>query len=147
MAKGLIVWGSTAMLAGWACGVFGLLGVRSQAEAVNSWPLNLGGLALCLLSLCTSLLLRPTVDGGGGEDGGGSEDGGGGEDGSGGICSGGGALVRPTMLEHQRYAPWELRAAAEGGQATPSARRRRWTYPDLRMDFQRDFRQVRVRVS
>jgi hypothetical protein len=32
MAKGLIIWGSTAMIAGWACGVFGLLGVRSQAD-------------------------------------------------------------------------------------------------------------------
>ena len=94
LAKGLIVWGSTAMLAGWACGVFGLLGVRSQAEAVHSWPLNLGGLALCLLSLCTSLLLRPTVGGGGGEDGG--KDGGGG--------GGGSARVRPTMLE-QRLLP------------------------------------------
>ena len=103
IAKGLIVWGSTAMLAGWACGVFGLLGVRSQAEAVHSWPLNLGGLALCLLSLCTSLLLRPTVDGGGG---------------GGGSGGGGGVRVRPTMLEerllpsHADDAPRELDTAA-----------------------------------
>ena len=59
MAKGLILWGSTAMLAGWACGVFGLLGVSSQAAQVHSWPLNIAGLALALASLGVSLLLRP----------------------------------------------------------------------------------------
>ena len=61
IAKGLIIWGSTAMLAGWACGVWGLLGVSSQAEAVHSWALNLSGLALCLASLGFSLLIRPSV--------------------------------------------------------------------------------------
>ena len=61
IAKGLIIWGSTAMLAGWACGVWGLLGVSSQAEAVHSWALNLSGLALCLASLGVSLLIRPSV--------------------------------------------------------------------------------------
>lgn len=64
IAKGLIIWGSTAMLAGWACGVWGLLGVSSQADAVHSWTLNLWGLALCLASLGASLLLRPSVEGG-----------------------------------------------------------------------------------
>lgn len=62
IAQGLIIWGSTAMIAGWACGVWGLLGVSSQADAVHSWALNLSGLALCLASLGASLLLRPSVD-------------------------------------------------------------------------------------
>ena len=59
MAKGLIIWGSTAMLAGWACGAFGLLGVRSEADEIKSWPLNIAGLSLALLSLAISLLLKP----------------------------------------------------------------------------------------
>ena len=59
MAKGLIIWGSTAMLAGWACGVFGLLGVKSQADAIHSWTLNVAGLALSLLSLIASLFIKP----------------------------------------------------------------------------------------
>ena len=59
MAKGLIIWGSTAMLAGWACGVFGLLGVHSQADAIHSWPLNVAGLVLSLLSLIASLFIKP----------------------------------------------------------------------------------------
>ena len=59
MAKGLIVWGATAMLSGYACGVFGWLGVRSQAGDVKSWPLNIAGLCLALASLFASLLLRP----------------------------------------------------------------------------------------
>ena len=57
-AKGLIIWGSTAMMAGWACGAFGLLGVRSEADQIRSWPLNVAGLLLALVSLALSLLLR-----------------------------------------------------------------------------------------
>ena len=71
IAKGLIIWGSTAMLAGWACGVFGLLGVSSQAAAVHSWALNVAGLVLCLASLAASILIRPSVSPGGGGGGGG----------------------------------------------------------------------------
>eukprot|EP00316_Scyphosphaera_apsteinii_P002344 CAMPEP_0119306750 /NCGR_PEP_ID=MMETSP1333-20130426/7427_1 /TAXON_ID=418940 /ORGANISM="Scyphosphaera apsteinii, Strain RCC1455" /LENGTH=302 /DNA_ID=CAMNT_0007310129 /DNA_START=282 /DNA_END=1190 /DNA_ORIENTATION=- len=67
IAKGLIIWGSTAMLTGWACSVFGLLGVTSQAAGVQSWALNLSGLALALASLSVSLLLRPLGREGGGE--------------------------------------------------------------------------------
>ena len=63
IAKGLIIWGSTAMLAGWACGVFGLLGIRSQAADIHSWPLNIGGLLLALCSLGASLFLRPEPEG------------------------------------------------------------------------------------
>ena len=59
MAKGLMIWGATAMLSGYLCGVFGWLGVRSQAAEVKSWPLNLAGLCLALASLFVSLLLRP----------------------------------------------------------------------------------------
>ena len=59
LAKGLIIWGSTAMLAGWACGVFGLLGVSSQADGIYSWPLNVSGLLLSLASLGVSLFLQP----------------------------------------------------------------------------------------
>lgn len=58
-AKGLILWGSTAMLAGWFCGAFGLLGVRSQADEIHSWPLNLSGLGFALVSLAASLMLKP----------------------------------------------------------------------------------------
>lgn len=61
MAKGLIIWGATAMITGWACGTFGLLGVASQAAAIASWPLNVGGLLLSLLSLVASLFLRPSI--------------------------------------------------------------------------------------
>ena len=62
IAKGLIIWGGTAIVVGWACGACGILGVRSEAHTIKSWPLNVAGVALALCSLLTSLLLRPTID-------------------------------------------------------------------------------------
>ena len=59
MAKGLIIWGATAMITGWTCGIFGIAGVRSEAGLIHSWALNLSGLLLSLASLGCSLLLRP----------------------------------------------------------------------------------------
>lgn len=61
IAKGLITWGGTAILVGWTCGAFGLLGVRSEADGIHSWVLNILGLTLALSSLLVSLLLQPTV--------------------------------------------------------------------------------------
>jgi len=102
IAKGLIIWGSTAMLAGWACGVWGLLGVRSQADAVHSWALNLSGLALCLASLGFSLLLRPSVGGAGDEQ------------------PPAAAKVSPTMLEEQLLAPADGDGAAAAATGAPA---------------------------
>jgi len=59
LAGGLIVWGSTNMIMGWACGAFGLLGVANQGDQIASWPLNVSGVVVAIAALFAAFFLKP----------------------------------------------------------------------------------------
>eukprot|EP00471_Norrisiella_sphaerica_P013378 CAMPEP_0184492260 /NCGR_PEP_ID=MMETSP0113_2-20130426/22723_1 /TAXON_ID=91329 /ORGANISM="Norrisiella sphaerica, Strain BC52" /LENGTH=241 /DNA_ID=CAMNT_0026876953 /DNA_START=382 /DNA_END=1108 /DNA_ORIENTATION=- len=60
MGLGLVIWGGTALLVGWATGFFGLFGLKKD-ELTLVW-LNVLGLVFALASLVTSLFVRSTKE-------------------------------------------------------------------------------------
>jgi len=61
LALGLLIWGSTSLIAGWLSGVVGLMGIKKQTDAITSWTLNILGIVLALISMGLASLVRPTV--------------------------------------------------------------------------------------
>ena len=59
LGPGLLIWGSTSMLVGWAIGYFGLFGVTRQI--VNSPALNISGVVLILIAIVTMFFIKPTI--------------------------------------------------------------------------------------
>ena len=57
MGMGLLVWGASNLLTGWASGHFGLFGLA--VEEVANDTLNIVGVCLALLSMCTMFFVRP----------------------------------------------------------------------------------------
>lgn len=57
MGMGLLVWGASNLLTGWATGHFGLFGLN--IEEVANDTLNIIGVCLALLSMCTMFFVRP----------------------------------------------------------------------------------------
>jgi hypothetical protein len=37
LSLGLLIWGGSAMIMGWASGVFGLMGINKQTDNIHSW--------------------------------------------------------------------------------------------------------------
>lgn len=58
LSLGLLIWGSTNMLIGWASGTFGLFGLKERA--VNTPALNYAGVAVALVSLCLYIFIEPS---------------------------------------------------------------------------------------
>ena len=51
LGLGLLIWGGTALVVGWACAYFGLIGEQSEASAVHLPWLNIIGALLAVVSL------------------------------------------------------------------------------------------------
>eukprot|EP00455_Lapot_gusevi_P007840 TRINITY_DN1335_c0_g1_i3.p1 TRINITY_DN1335_c0_g1~~TRINITY_DN1335_c0_g1_i3.p1 ORF type:complete len:282 (+),score=1.58 TRINITY_DN1335_c0_g1_i3:604-1449(+) len=60
MSMGVLVWGSSNLIVGWASGQFGILGIKKQTN-VSSPLLNYLGLVVCLISLVVSLVVKTAV--------------------------------------------------------------------------------------
>jgi len=60
LSLGLLIWGSTNMLVGWASGTFGLFGLN--ARAVGTPALNYAGVCVALVSLALYILITPAED-------------------------------------------------------------------------------------
>eukprot|EP00455_Lapot_gusevi_P049915 TRINITY_DN715_c0_g1_i1.p1 TRINITY_DN715_c0_g1~~TRINITY_DN715_c0_g1_i1.p1 ORF type:complete len:387 (-),score=76.68 TRINITY_DN715_c0_g1_i1:26-1186(-) len=69
LSLGLLVWGSSNLVVGWASGQFGILGIQKQND-VNSPLLNYLGLGVCLVSLVMNLVVKTAVAEAPKEDGG-----------------------------------------------------------------------------
>ena len=67
LSLGLLLWGGTNMVFGWAAGQFGLFGLRSQASSVNIPALNYVGVVIAVLSLVMYMFVESST---GDEDGG-----------------------------------------------------------------------------
>lgn len=63
LGLGLLIWGQTNMLVGWASSRFGILGVKSQADQIAHPSLNYAGVGLAILALSLYVFIgRPEED-------------------------------------------------------------------------------------
>ena len=99
LGLGLCLWGSVNMLAGWASGHFGILGV-SQDPTPSNLPLHYAGVAMAVCATVTFLFIKSSV--------GGDNDAAGGEQGS--------KLLSPDDAEYG----YDVRAA-DGSLQAPAA--------------------------
>jgi len=61
MGLGLLIWGTTGLLSGWLSGVVGLMGMKKQTDQITSWPLNITGIILALISMSFASMVKPSV--------------------------------------------------------------------------------------
>ncbi len=59
LSLGLLIWGQSNMLIGWATGYFGLFGIKSQADQTHNKPLNFIGVALAVVALSLYIFIKP----------------------------------------------------------------------------------------
>ena len=59
LSLGLLIWGQTNMLVGWATGYFGLFGVISQSNQVANPTLNFLGVSLAVVALSLYVFIKP----------------------------------------------------------------------------------------
>ena len=62
LSLGLLIWGQTNMLIGWATGYFGLFGVVSQASLTKNKSLNFLGVGLAIVALSLYIFVEPPKD-------------------------------------------------------------------------------------
>jgi len=62
LSLGLLIWGQTNMLVGWATGYFGLFGVKSQAHEISNKHLNFLGVGLAVVALSLYVFIKPNND-------------------------------------------------------------------------------------
>jgi glucose uptake protein GlcU len=62
LSLGLLIWGQTNMLIGWATGYFGLFGVASQAHLTKNHTLNFLGVGLAVVALSLYIFVEPPKD-------------------------------------------------------------------------------------
>ena len=62
LSLGLLIWGQTNMLIGWATGYFGLFGVVSQAHLTKNHGLNFLGVGLAIVALSLYIFIEPPKD-------------------------------------------------------------------------------------
>ena len=63
LSLGLLLWGGTNMVFGWATGQFGLFGLKSQASGVHIPWLNYVGVVIAVFSLVMFMFVEPNTDG------------------------------------------------------------------------------------
>jgi len=61
LGLGLLIWGTTSLLSGWLSGVVGLMGIKKETDQITSWPLNITGIILALISMGFASLVKPSV--------------------------------------------------------------------------------------
>ena len=62
LSLGLLIWGQTNMLIGWATRLFGLFGVVSQAHLTKNHGLNFLGVGLAIVALSLYIFIEPPKD-------------------------------------------------------------------------------------
>jgi glucose uptake protein GlcU len=68
LSLGLLIWGQTNMIVGWATGYFGLFGVKSQANQISTPSLNFVGVGLAVVALSLYVFIKPNDNGSGDND-------------------------------------------------------------------------------
>jgi len=61
LGLGLLIWGTTGLLSGWLSGVVGLMGIKKETDQITSWPLNITGIILAMISMGFASLVKPSV--------------------------------------------------------------------------------------
>jgi glucose uptake protein GlcU len=61
LGQGMLIWGTTNMLVGWATGTFQLFGIKPHADVEVDRAMNYGGVFLAVVALSLYALLEPTI--------------------------------------------------------------------------------------
>ena len=134
LGLGLLVWGLTCMLVGWASGHFGILGVTPEPALAAPW-LNYCGVTLAAASLGVYAMITSEVAEG--RSGSGSSGGGGGGDADvdveEGSVSGENAEFEPLLAEHREWGR-TLGGAGAGARAGPQVGERAGSRPALALE-------------